>query len=156
MPETVSFDSESDSVLVTDTDADADALVLVSTCGDDMLMLRPALGNRSTLFSMSTYDSNRLASFKTCGCPSSSSLLILQLVVAFRSRANQCSTWVCFVLSNLERYSSMMALSTISDTSSKFFIFMRIKSTNMPVGLRRRGSSASSTRISFAICPYCM
>ena len=156
MPETVSFDSESDSALDSSTDADADAGALVSTDGVGMLLLRPALGNRSTLFSMSTYDSNRLASFKTCGLPSVSSSLILQLVVAFRSRANQCSTWDCFVLSNLERYSSIMALSTISDTSSKFFIFMRIKSTNVLGGLRRRGSSASSTRISFAICPYWM
>ena len=51
IPETAS-DSALDSDPESDTDADAGALV--STCGDVDDMLRPALGNRMTLFSMST------------------------------------------------------------------------------------------------------
>ena len=71
MPETESdaaFVSVSDSAL--DSYPESDVVALVSTCGVVMLLLlRPAFGNRRTLFSMSTYDSNRLASFKILGLP---------------------------------------------------------------------------------------
>jgi len=78
MPETASSFECCSCSDVFDAFADADepasetphAVMCAAARDDDMLLLlRPALGNRMTLFSMSTYDSNRLASFKILGLP---------------------------------------------------------------------------------------